>query len=79
MGQTFGAIESTPKIWDIAAAWLILEELNCKINWLKTNPINLQSGMDLETINFPLIAGRTQKNIDDLKPWGNLLIENNNV
>jgi len=35
--------------------------------------------MDLETINFPLIAGRTQKNIDDLKPWGNLLIENNNV
>ncbi len=79
MGQTFGAIESTPKIWDIAAAWLILEELNCKINWLKTNPLNLQSGMDLETINFPLIAGRTQKNIDDLKPWGNLLIENNNV
>ena len=23
MGQTFGAIESTPKIWDIAAAWLL--------------------------------------------------------
>ena len=35
MGQTFGAIESTPKIWDIAAAWLLLEELNCSINWLE--------------------------------------------
>jgi len=79
MGQTFGAIESTPKIWDIAAAWLILEELNCKIDWLKINPLNLESGMDLETINFPLIAGRTQKNIDDLKPWGNLLVEKNSA
>ena len=76
MGQTFGAIESTPKIWDIAAAWLILEELNCKINWLKTNPLNLQSGMDLENINFPLIAARTKKNIELLKPWGKLLFEN---
>ena len=75
MGQTFGAIESTPKIWDIAAAWLILEELNCHIDWLELNPINLKSGMDLTNVNFPLIAGRTQKNIQDLKPWGNLLIQ----
>ena len=76
MGQTFGAIESTPKIWDIAAAWLILEELDCKIDWLKTNPLNLKAGMDLEKVNFPLIAGRTQKNVDALKPWGNLLDDN---
>ena len=31
MGQTFGAIESTPKIWDIAAAWLLLEELHLSL------------------------------------------------
>ena len=75
MGQTFGAIESTPKIWDIAAAWLILEELNCKVDWLGTNPINLNAGMDLTNINFPLIAGRTEQNIQKLKPWGNLLLK----
>ena len=74
MGQTFGAIESTPKIWDIAAAWLILEELDCKINWLDVNPRNLREGMDLTNVNFPLIAGRTEKNIKDLKGWGNLLL-----
>tara|TARA_B100000945_G_scaffold249_1_gene229 strand:- start:2507 stop:3328 length:822 start_codon:yes stop_codon:yes gene_type:complete len=74
MGQTFGAIESTPKIWDIAAAWLILEELNCKIDWLDINPINLKSDMDLSEVNFPLIAGRTKKNMKDLKPWANLLL-----
>ena len=74
MGQTFGAIESTPKIWDIAAAWLILEELNCIIDWLDINPVNLCSGMDLTNVNFPLIAGRTESNIKVLKEWGNLLL-----
>ena len=75
MGQTFGAIESTPKIWDIAAAWLILKELNCSIYWLDMNPNRLHPGMNLEDVNFPLIAGRTEKNMNDLKPWGNLLIK----
>ena len=75
IGQTFGAIESTPKIWDIAAAWLLLEELNCYINWLDLNPLNLRAGQDLSEINFPLIAGRTQKKIDILKPWGDLLLK----
>jgi len=74
MGQTFGAIESTPKIWDIAAAWLILEELDCKIDWLDVNPGNLHAGMDLTNVNFPLIAGRTESNIKKLKEWGNLLL-----
>ena len=75
MGQTFGAIESTPKIWDIAAAWLLLEELNCSIDWLGTNPINLVSGQDLTDVNFPLIAGRSLESIQVLRPWGDLLIE----
>ena len=76
MGQTFGAIESTPKIWDIAAAWLLLEELHCSIDWLETDPLNLLPGQDLSEVNFPLIACRTIEKIQLLKPWGNLLIEN---
>ena len=75
MGQTFGAIESTPKIWDIAAAWLLLEELNCSIEWLETDPLNLASGEDLSDVNFPLIACRSIKKIEILKPWGNLLLD----
>ena len=74
MGQTFGAIESTPKIWDIAAAWLLLEELNCSIDWLETDPLNLVSGQDLSEVNFPLIAGRTIEKIKVLRPWGKLLL-----
>ena len=75
MGQTFGAIESTPKIWDIAAAWLLLEELNCSIEWLETNPLNLVSGQNLSNVNFPMIACRSIDKIEILKPWGNLLLE----
>ena len=75
MGQTFGAIESTPKIWDIAAAWLLLEELNCSIEWLETDPLNLVSGQDLSDVNFPLIACRSIEKVEILKPWGNLLLE----
>ncbi len=75
MGQTFGAIESTPKIWDIAAAWLLLEELNCSIEWLERDPANLLSGEDLSEVNFPLIAGRTKEKIKVLRPWGNLLLD----
>ena len=75
MGQTFGAIESTPKIWDIAAAWLLLEELKCSIEWLGTNPLNLVPGQNLSNVNFPLIAGRSIEKIKVLRPWGNLLLD----
>ena len=75
MGQTFGAIESTPKIWDIAAAWLLLEELNCSIKWLETDPLHLVSGQNLSDVNFPLIACKSLEKIEILKPWGNLLLE----
>ena len=75
MGQTFGAIESTPKIWDIAAAWLLLEELNCSIEWLETNPLNLVAGENLSDVNFPLVACRSIEKMGILKPWGNLLLE----
>ena len=74
MGQTFGAIESTPKIWDIAAAWLLLEELNCSIEWLETDPLYLVPGQNLNDVNFPLIACRSTEKIEILKPWGNLLL-----
>ena len=75
MGQTFGAIESTPKIWDIAAAWLLLEELNCSIVWLETDPLHLVPGQNLSDVNFPLIACRSNEKIEILKPWGNLLLK----
>ena len=51
----------------------ILEELNCSIEWLDTDPLNLVSGEDLSNVNFPLIASRSKEKFEILKPWGNLL------
>ena len=75
IGQTFGAIEATPKIWDLAAAWIILKELGCEIKWLDISPSNLQVGKDLSNVNFPLIAAISKTDLERLMPWGEILIK----
>ena len=75
LGQTFGALESTPKIWDIAAAWLVLDELGCSIKWLGVDPTNLTKGEDLSAMNFPLIAASSKEDLKRLLVWGNILME----
>ncbi|KGG13280.1 MULTISPECIES: inositol monophosphatase family protein [Prochlorococcus] len=75
IGQTFGALEATPKIWDIAAAWLILTELKCPIRWLDINPTNLDAGRNLSQVNFPLITAISEQDLEKLVPWSNILME----
>tara|TARA_B100000700_G_scaffold109522_1_gene123479 strand:- start:134 stop:952 length:819 start_codon:yes stop_codon:yes gene_type:complete len=75
IGQTVAALEATPKIWDIAAAWLILEELNCLINWLETNPKDIISGTNLTSVNFPLLTASSEEQLNKMLPWANALIE----
>ena len=75
IGQTVAALEATPKIWDIAAAWLILEELNCLINWLETNPLDIVSGTNLTSVNFPLLAASSEDQMKKMLPWGTALIK----
>ena len=76
LGQTIGAIEATPKIWDLAAAWLILSELNCHIKWLDYDPANIKSAQNLSSQNFPLLTASSQETINTLIPWTKVLIEN---
>ena len=74
IGQTIAALEATPKIWDIAAAWLILEELNCLINWLEANPKDIISGTDLTSVNFPLLTASSKERLNNMLPWASALI-----
>ena len=75
IGQTIAALEATPKIWDIAAAWLILEELHCLIKWLGTNPKDIISGTDLTSVNFPLLTASSEDQLNKMLPWAKALIE----
>ncbi len=78
LGQTIGALEATPKIWDLAAAWLILTELKCLIHWLDIKPSELVPGSDLGTVNFPLLSSSSKTWLTKLMPWANLIVNKNN-
>ena len=75
MGQTVAALEATPKIWDLAAAWLVLTELGCSLRWLKTSPEALASGLDLAQVDFPLLAADQDATLERFLPWANALVE----
>lgn len=61
-GSSVIAFESTPKIWDIAASWLIVEEARGLTNVLSgQDPFPLEPGIDYEEQAFPTIMGATKK------------------
>lgn len=68
-GQTVAALEATPKIWDVAAAWLVLQELSCPIRWLQGDPAQIQPGTDLTSIGFPTLAADCEATLQRFLPW----------
>jgi len=75
MGQTVAAIEATPKIWDLASAWLVLSELMCPINWFAADPAMLVSGQDLSEAEFPVLIAASNDELTRLMPWGRELVQ----
>ena len=74
MGQTVAALEATPKIWDLAAAWLVVEELGCPIRWLDADPSKLAPGQGLAQASFPMLAAGSWSQLAQLLPWGEALL-----
>jgi myo-inositol-1(or 4)-monophosphatase len=74
MGQTVAALEATPKIWDLAAAWLVLSELGCSLQWLNQDPGALTPGQDLADVSFPVLVASSQAELERLRPWGESLL-----
>ena len=75
MGQTIAALEATPKIWDLAAAWLVLDELGCPIRWLDADPSTLQAGDDLSQVSYPMLAAGSWAQLAKFLPWGEALLQ----
>jgi len=75
MGQTVAALEATPKIWDLAAAWLVLDELGCPIRWLDGDPAELSPGQDLSQTSFPMLAAGSWSDLARFLPWGETLLQ----
>lgn len=74
MGQTVAALEATPKIWDLAAAWLVLTELGCPVRWLQISPERLTPGSDLSAADFPVLVADRPETLQLFLPWGEALL-----
>jgi myo-inositol-1(or 4)-monophosphatase len=74
MGQTVAALEATPKIWDLAAAWLVLRELSCPVHWIQRDPAEIPPGTDLTAIGFPVLAAESVDTLRLYRPWGDALL-----
>jgi myo-inositol-1(or 4)-monophosphatase len=58
IGSTIGAVEATPKIWDIAAVWVILKAIGAIWVPLEASPniFPLEMGKDYSQKNFPTLV-----------------------
>lgn len=70
LGTMAAALEATPRIWDLAAVWLILEELGCRLHPLGSAPFPLRPGADLGAAPYPLLAARDDEQLQRFLPWG---------
>ena len=75
MGQTVAALEATPKIWDLAASWLVLHELGCPLRWLSQSPEGLTAGTDLSHTDFPVLVADRPATLERFMPWAEALLE----
>ena len=58
IGSTLGAVEATPKIWDIAAVWVILKAIGAIWVPLENSQdiFPLEMGQDYSSRNFPTLV-----------------------
>jgi myo-inositol-1(or 4)-monophosphatase len=62
--------EATPKIWDIAAVWLLVEEAGGVIeSYNQDAPFPLVPGLDYSQHNFPTLAAATRGLIQKARSW----------
>lgn len=59
-GMAVLGFEATPKIWDIAAVWLLVQEAGGVIGSLDGgSPFPLAAGIDYAQVNYPTLAAAT--------------------
>ena len=77
LGQSLGALEASPKIWDLAAAWLVLEELGCPVEPLAGHPFPASPGAQLATVSYPLLTVAAPSLFPIFRPWAAALRSEN--
>lgn len=68
-GATLAGVEATPKVWDIAAAWVIVQAAGGSWLSLKSEPFPLISGEDYTTRSFPTLVVSRKELIPVFAPF----------
>lgn len=69
MGAVLGGVEATPKIWDIAAVWAIVQAAGGVWHPLESDPIfPLQPGQDYGSRSFPTLVVSRPEWVDTFLP-----------
>lgn len=62
--------EARPKIWDIAAIWLVVQEAGSVIaGYNCESPFPLQAGRDYSQINYPTLAAVNEQLLHKAQAW----------
>lgn len=62
-GVSTVGFETTPRIWDIAASWLVLLEAGGAIHPYAQAPFPLQPGTDYKSVPFPLLGAENAETL----------------
>jgi len=69
-GASLGGIEATPKIWDIAATWVIIQAAGgCFLCLNQENIFPLQVGKNYLNISFPCLTAANSELLSVFKPF----------
>ncbi len=67
-GMAIIAFEATPKVWDLAAAWLLVREAGGAIgSYDGSEPFPLQEGIDYHRTSFPTIAAISAYHLEEAR------------
>jgi len=55
-GLCIGGIEATPKVWDIAATWVICQAAGATWHSLKQSPFPLKAGEQYHSASYPCLV-----------------------
>ena len=73
-GAAIGGVEATPKIWDIAAVWVILQAAGGSFTFLEDDEIfPLEVGKNYGNVSFPTLALSRQELVTTFKPLAEVL------
>ena len=77
-GAVIGGVEATPKIWDIAAVWVIVQAAGgAFIHLDEQDPFPLTINKDYGQASFPTLALAREELIITFKPLASVILERN--